>query len=274
MKDPNENGAKDRIRIDIYQENELDYRMAKFETRDELRAVFKHAGSEASEVEKLLNSRRKNIKYVCYGKPAYWELAQSMFVKQFMLPNLFPFSRINRFMKLIRLDSKMRYTIVLFIMGWITALGQTDQDVLTTGENLRWLDAFNQERTAKGKLKLITSKIYDELEYVIPMRACMVFVEETARYKHLKRKKYECKIPFFLFVNGRYFQLDPRTSDLAIFILQRTTDADIEKFDFLRGPHAAALYGSQGSCGAITIHSKSERLEFIIDEFNDKLENR
>ncbi len=135
--------------------------------------------------------------------------------------------------------------------------------ILTENENKEWIANFESLTNIEQKLDSIKHKINRETIYIVSKQACSVVISNP-KFRKTEHRQYECKIPFFLVLNKRYYLLDPVENIHAEKLIDLIRAEHIENFEYQDPGLAIVYYGSGGMCGAILIHSKSKDLKKLL----------
>jgi len=150
---------------------------------------------------------------------------------------------------------------LLFYKDVLSQETKTDL-ILTKKQNAEWILKFEKLNSKSDQIAEIKKKIFADTICKQQKSYCGIVVKSLEMIQEtLERSNCECKILFILNLKKSAYLLNPKKIHKTNRILELVIDKNIDKVTVLKGVSASALYGSNGRCGVITIHSDSRKLK-------------
>ena len=158
---------------------------------------------------------------------------------------------------------------IIFILFSNFIFGQNKFDSLTSKtKNLEWMRILENTETKSEQIKLIIKKI--KTDSIVPQNLTGI----NLKIRDGEFNPDKCKILNFLENNNHMILLDLNRQPNFSIILEVLNANTIKKVNILNREDAMQLYGNQGNCGAVIMHSDKQKLSSEIGEFQDKLEKK
>ena len=158
---------------------------------------------------------------------------------------------------------------IIFILFSNFIFAQNKFDSLTSKtKNLEWMRTLENTENKSEQIKLIIEKI--KTDSIIPKN----LTGNKLKIRDGEFNPDKCKILNFLENNKHMILLDLNLHPNFSIILDILNSNTIKKIKILNRESAMKLYGNQGNCGAVIMHSDKRKLSSEIGELQDKLEKK
>ncbi len=149
----------------------------------------------------------------------------------------------------------MRLQTLTFLFGLLLYHQVNGQLILTEEENRAWTSKLRDEKDFSFQLEIIRARILVDTN---------VYVRNIGDRQILKKGKNENKKDALcrpvLLVDGHYIEITNDTDRKAIEKLAKElTTKNIKQIEVIAADKARALFGHNGSCGAILITAKNKK---------------
>ena len=163
---------------------------------------------------------------------------------------------------------KQFLTIIIILLFSKSAFSQETKtnSILTEKHNAEWISEFEKINSKSEQIAEIKKKIFLDSIYIrqngYNRIGCRIIIQDGESFKEsLEKADCECKIVFVLGFKKVAYLLDPIEYPKTSKRLELVTDKNIDKITVLKGEVATAMYGTNGRCGVVVMHSDSRKFK-------------
>jgi len=127
-------------------------------------------------------------------------------------------------------------------------------EALTETENMKRLELFEGDTLLAVKLEAIKKEIRSNILYTYPPKLMI-------KPSHPQTAIITCKIVFRLGIEGNFYSLDSQWNSNIDKRLNLLTTKNIDSITVFQGNAATAIYGINGYCGVVVLHSSNRKLK-------------